>query len=95
MPAYIIAEIDVHDAATFAEYRAGVPETLVPFGGRFVVRGGRVETLEGDWSPSRLVILEFPSAAQAKAWWDSKEYNGLKLLRQAASTGKLLLVEGI
>jgi uncharacterized protein (DUF1330 family) len=95
MAAYIIADIDVLDAARFAEYRAGVPESLVPYGGRFIARGGRVEALEGDWSPSRLVILKFPSAAQAKAWWDSKEYAELKLLRQAASRGKLLLVEGI
>jgi uncharacterized protein (DUF1330 family) len=95
MPAYIIADIDVQDAAKFEQYRARVPETLVPYGGRFVVRGGRVETLDGDWSPSRLVILEFPSTAQAKAWWNSKEYAEPKLLREASSRGKLLLVEGV
>jgi uncharacterized protein (DUF1330 family) len=71
MPAYIVADVEVQDVAKFEEYRARVPASLAPYGGRFIVRGGHVETLEGTWSPTRLVILEFPSAAQAKAWWDS------------------------
>ena len=95
MPAYIVADVEVQDVAKFEEYRARVPASLAPYGGRFIVRGGHVETLEGAWSPTRLVILEFPSAAQAKAWWDSKEYAEAKILRQASSRGQFLLVEGV
>jgi uncharacterized protein (DUF1330 family) len=94
MAAYIIADIRVHDASKFEGYRARVPATLTPYGGRFIVRGGKVETIEGTWAPSRLVILEFPSMERAKAWWNSEEYAEPKELRQAASEGQFLLVEG-
>jgi len=95
MSAYIVVDIQVQDSEKFEKYRSLVPASLTPYGGRFVVRGGTVETLEGTWAPSRLVILEFPSAAQAKAWWHSNEYAEAKLLRQASSRGQFLLVEGV
>ena len=95
MPAYIIADLDVRDVAKYEEYRARVPASIAAYGGRFVVRGGKVETLEGTWAPSRLVIVEFPSVERAKAWWNSDEYAEPKALRRAASRGQLLLVEGV
>ena len=94
MPGYIIANVDIHDPDAYAEYRARVPATLEAYGGRFVVRGGEVERLEGAWEPKRIVVLEFPSVEQARAWWASEEYREPKAMRQAASTGTLLLVAG-
>ena len=95
MAAYVIAEVDVTDPEVFEQYRREVPATLVPFGGRFVVRGGATETLEGDWQPKRLVVLEFPDRKAAKAWWDSPAYAAPKALRQRCARTQLLIVEGI
>ena len=94
MPGYIIANVEIHDEDAYAEYRKQVPATLEAYDGRFVVRGGPVERLEGDWEPNRIVVLEFPSVERAREWWDSEEYREPKALRQAASSGTLLLVEG-
>ena len=95
MPAYVIAEIEVTDPETYDEYRRRVPATLEPYGATFRVRGGSVHPLEGGWEPKRLVILEFPSVEQAKAWHDSEAYREPKALRQRASIGRLVLVEGV
>jgi len=94
MTAYVIADIDVHDQEAYREYAALVPGTLQPHGGRFLVRGGAHETLEGDWRPRRMVVLEFPSADDARRWHGSQEYAAAKAMRQRASTGSLVLVEG-
>ena len=94
MSAYIIAQVEVSDPATYDQYRREVPATLAPFGGRFVVRGGSVEALEGDWQPKRLVVLEFPDRAAASDWWHSELYAGPKALRQRSARTQLLLVEG-
>ena len=94
MTAYVIADIDVQDQETYREYGALVPDTLKPYGGRFIVRGGATETLEGDWQPRRLVVIEFPSADDARRWHDSPEYAPAMAMRQRASAGNLLLVEG-
>ena len=95
MPAFVIANVTIQDPARYEDYKRMVPATLVPFGGRFVARGGRVDVLEGDWRPGRLVILEFPSVERARAWWNSPEYAEARALRQATSTGTLLILEGI
>jgi uncharacterized protein (DUF1330 family) len=95
MAAYIIVDIDVHDAPGLEEYRGQVPATLARYGGRFVVRGGAFQALEGTWQPKRLVVLEFPSAEQARRWYDSEEYRPLKTMRLRASTSNLVLVEGV
>ncbi len=95
MPAYVIADIDVHDLAAYREYGQLVPATLEPFGGRFLVRGGEFEVLEGDWQPRRLVVLEFPSADAARQWHSSETYAAAMAMRHAASTGSLVLVEGM
>ena len=94
MAAYVIAEIEVTDQASYDEYRKQVPATVEKHGGRFIVRGGKVEALEGGWAPKRLVVLEFPTLQQALGWYRSAEYAPLIKLRQRASHGKLVAVEG-
>ena len=93
MAAYVIGEIDVTDPAMYDEYRKRVLATVQKFQGRFLARGGRGEALEGA-APKRVVVLEFPSYAQALEWYRSSEYAPLITLRQRASQGRLLLVEG-
>jgi uncharacterized protein (DUF1330 family) len=94
MPAYLIAEIEVTDPAAFAEYGKRVPATIAQYGGRYLVRGGAVDALEGGWMPKRVVVLEFPTLDQARKWYRSPEYAPLIALRQKASRGKLVMVEG-
>lgn len=94
MPAYVINDMEVTDPVAFAEYRSMSPATVAQYGGRFLARGGTVECLEGDWRPQRLVILEFPSMAQARAWIDSAEYAPARRLRQLSAKSNLILVEG-
>jgi uncharacterized protein (DUF1330 family) len=94
MSAYVIAEIDVVEPAAYEEYRKQVLAVVTNYGGKFMVRGGKVEPKEGGWTPKRIVVLEFPSMAQAQKFYDSPEYAPLIKLRQKASKGKLILVEG-
>jgi uncharacterized protein (DUF1330 family) len=94
MPAYVIADVEVTDPAGFEEYRKQVPATVAKYGGRFLVRGGALEAVEGEWRPKRLVLVEFPSLQDAKRWYDSTEYKGPKALRQRTAKAKILLVEG-
>jgi uncharacterized protein (DUF1330 family) len=95
MPAYVILEIDVTDPVQYEEYKKLSPGSLALYEGKFIVRGGKTETLEGDWKPNRIVVVEFPSVEKAKAWYNSPEYTAAKQIRWKASTGKLLLVEGL
>ena len=95
MKGYVIAEVEVTDPAGFEEYRQMVPATVAEYGGRFIVRGGRVEGLEGDWQPKRLVVLEFDSLERAKEWWDSQAYRPARDLRQKTARTRLIAVEGI
>jgi uncharacterized protein (DUF1330 family) len=94
MAAYVIAEVEVTDAAVYENYRKMVPATIAKYGGRFLVRGGAVETKEGGWQPKRLVVLEFASMDQARKWYHSPEYAPALALRQRAARSKVLLVEG-
>ncbi|HZU23820.1 MAG TPA: DUF1330 domain-containing protein [Terriglobales bacterium] len=94
MPAYLLVEVEIHDAAQYENYKKMTPGSLVPFGGRFIVRGGAAETLEGDGRPGRIVVVEFPSMGKARAWWNSPEYEPAKKLRQRIATTRMLLVEG-
>jgi len=94
MPGYVIVDIEITDPAAFEDYRKQVPATVQKYGGKFLTRGGAVQTLEGGWQPKRLVVLEFPSMEQARRWYDSEEYRGPKALRMKASKGNLILVEG-
>ena len=95
MPAYVIANIRVEDAEAYEEYRAVVPAVIARFGGRYLVRGGRSETLEGDMTLGRVIILEFPSYEDARRWYDSPEYEAAKAIRQGCSFGDVLIVEGV
>ena len=85
----------MRDAARYEDYKPMVPPTLAQYGGRFIVRGGAAETLEGDWSPGRVVIFEFPSAEQASEWWASDAYAPAIALRQATADTQMILVEGV
>jgi uncharacterized protein (DUF1330 family) len=95
MPAYVLADIEVRDPERYEKYKALAPPVIAAHGGRYLVRGGRTELLEGDWSPRRTVILEFPSLEKAKAWWDSIDYAEAKALRQASARTNMLIVEGL
>ena len=95
MPAYVIVETDVHDPEQYARYQAASPDAVHSGGGRFVVRGGELAVLEGDWDPSRLVVLEFPDLEAAKRWYDSPEYEEAKRLREGAANLRMVAVQGL
>ncbi|HXF78628.1 MAG TPA: DUF1330 domain-containing protein [Usitatibacter sp.] len=95
MPAYILAEIEVTNPEGYKAYTAMVPATIEKYGGRFLVRGGNNQPLEGDWPPRRRVIIEFPSFEQARKWFDSPDYEKPRALRKANSNGRLLLLDGV
>jgi uncharacterized protein (DUF1330 family) len=95
MPAYVIASVsDAWDQEKLAEYRERNTDVVAAHGGRFIARGGPHETLEGDWAPKRLVIMEFPSLEAARGWYESDDYAELRKLRQAASVTDIVVVEG-
>jgi uncharacterized protein (DUF1330 family) len=96
LAAYVIVDVEVQDPDAYREYQQQTPDTLLPYGGKFVVRGGRVETLEGQWQPKRVVMLEFPTVDQAKAWHASEAYQAIIPIRQRnARTNFLTVVEGV
>ncbi len=95
MPAYLIAEVDVADAATYEEYRKHVPAMIAAHGGRYRVRGGATTLLEGAAEPHRIVVLEFPSMERLRAFYDSAEYAPMIRLRQSASQARIFAVEGV
>jgi uncharacterized protein (DUF1330 family) len=95
MAGYIIVDVAITDPEKYAEYVKVVPPTISAFGGRFLVRGGKAENLEGDWEPGRFVVLEFDSVETAKNWWASEDYKAPKALRQSASVTNMILVEGV
>lgn len=94
MPAYVIGEIEVTDPAAYEEYRKQVLAVVTQYGGRFIARGGKTEVLEGSPAPKRMVVLEFPSYEQAQKWYRSAQYAPLIAMRQKASHGRLVLIEG-
>lgn len=93
-PAYVITEIDVTDPAAFAEYAPKVQPSFAPFGGRYVVRGGKTQSLTGD-APKRIVVLAFDNVDQVRAWYDSPQYEALKALRDKAGKARIFAVEGV
>ena len=95
MPAYLHADIEITDTATYEEYRRQVPAMIAAHGGRYLVRGGAMQVLEGQRSASRRVILEFPDMAHLLAFYNSPEYAPMKALRQRASHGSLVAIEGV
>ena len=95
MAAYFIAQLEVNDPAGFEEYRKLVGPLVDKYEGKYVVRGGAIETIEGDWSPKRLVIIEFENADKAKAWHDSDLYAPARALREASANTRMIVVEGV
>ena len=95
MPAYVIARVEVNDWDKYNEYLKAGPGTIAQYGGRFIVRNGEKATLEGPEETRRLIVLEFPSLAKAKAWYNSKEYQNAKKLRTGASKGSLIAIDGV
>lgn len=95
MAGYIIADVDIHDLEKYRDYRRMTGPTLAAFGGRPLVAGGPLETLEGKWAPKRLVVLEFPSVGQAKEWWASEDYREAKELRQRIGFTNMVVVDGL
>jgi uncharacterized protein (DUF1330 family) len=95
MAAYVVVEIDVTDPVGYEEYRRIGTPTVAAYGGKFVVRGGKVEVLEGNWTPKRLVVLEFDSVKRAKEWWSSEEYGVAKRVRQKTARTNMIVVEGV
>jgi uncharacterized protein (DUF1330 family) len=94
MPAYIVADIQVSDPASYDQYRPLAAASIARSGGRFVVRGGKVDLLEGGPEPERIVVIEFPDAEAARRWYRSDEYQNALKIRQSASRGRVFLVEG-
>ena len=95
MAAYVIVDITIEDPVAYERYKALAPPSIARYGGRYVVRGGATTVLEGAREPARLVVLEFPTAEQARAWWASPEYAEAKRLRQSCARTEMLLVEGL
>ena len=94
MPTYIIADIQVTDPASYDQYRPLAAASIARSGGRFVVRGGKIDLLEGAPEPERIVAIEFPDADTARRWYSSEEYQKALKIRQSASRGRVFLVEG-
>jgi len=95
MPAYLIADVEVNDPETYDEYRKLVPPMIATHGGRYLVRGGKVDVLEGDWQPRRMVVIEFPTTTHLQAFYCAAQYLPLKAMRMRASSSNLVAVEGI
>ena len=94
MPAFLIAEVDVQDDAAYAEYRKLTPTAIAAYGGRFLVRGGAVDSKEGGWNPARLIVVEFASMEQARKFYASPEYAPALAIRLKAAKSRVLLVDG-
>ena len=94
MAAYVIVDIEVTDPTAYDEYRALVPPLVAKYGGKYLVRGGNFEKVEGDWTPTRLVVMEFESLARAKQFYYSEEYEPVKQIRLKSTKSNMVMVEG-
>ena len=95
MPAYIIVEIEITDSVGYEEYKKQAAATVAQYGGKYIVRGGACETVEGDWKPKRIVVLQFESAERAKEWLNCEEYQGPRKMRHRTARTNMVLVEGM
>jgi uncharacterized protein (DUF1330 family) len=95
MPAYIIVEIEITDSVGYEEYKRHAAATVKQYGGKYIVRGGVCETLEGDWKPKRIVVLQFDNMERAKAWLNSPEYVEPRKQRHRTASTRMILVEGL
>tara|TARA_Y100000590_G_scaffold9002_1_gene11180 strand:- start:1045 stop:1332 length:288 start_codon:yes stop_codon:yes gene_type:complete len=95
MAAYVIANVEILDSIKFQEYASLVPATIEEYGGKYIIRGGEIEEAEGDWKPSRIVVIEFENMSQLKKWYHSQEYSGPMQLRHESSNTNAIFVEGV
>jgi uncharacterized protein (DUF1330 family) len=95
MSAYVISEVEVRDAAALETYRTLAAQSIAQYGGRYLVRGGAAEAVEGGPPPKTLIIVEFPSMARARKWYASSEYAEALKVRQTALERRLIFVEGV
>ncbi len=95
MAAYVIVDIEVTDPVRYEDYKSLAAPTVAAYGGKYVVRGGATQTLEGSWAPGRVVVLEFPTADQAREWWASELYRPARELRQRSANTEMILVVGV
>jgi uncharacterized protein (DUF1330 family) len=93
-PAYVIAEVDVTDTATFQKYADKVPQTMAPFNGQYLVRGGKTQAVEGE-APKRIVVIAFDTVEKARAWYDSPAYEAIKPIRQSSAKSRIFIAEGL
>jgi uncharacterized protein (DUF1330 family) len=94
MAAYIIVDITVLNEKEYEVYKSLTPSSIAAYQGKFIVRGGKTEVIEGEWNPKRIVVLEFPSTALAREWWASPEYAEAKAIRNKTAHSNMILVEG-
>jgi uncharacterized protein (DUF1330 family) len=95
MTAYVIVDINVTDPIRYEDYKRLAAPTVELYGGKYIARGGKTETLEGDWSPTRLVILQFDNSDQAKSWLNSSEYSEARSLRHETAISNMVVIEGV
>ncbi len=95
MTAYVIVDINVTDPIRYEDYKKLAAPTVELYGGKYIARGGKTETLEGDWSPTRLVILQFDNSEQAKSWLNSTEYSEARALRHETAISSMVVIEGV
>jgi uncharacterized protein (DUF1330 family) len=95
MPAYVISDVEMVDPALFETYRSLAPATIAKYGGRYLVRGGAIDAVEGGWTPKQIVVVVFPSMQQARAWYNSPEYAEALKVRERALNRRLIFVEGL
>lgn len=95
MSTYIFVNVNIHEPVEYEDYKKLTPDSIVAYGGKFIVRGGETEILEGNPTVGRIVVIKFPDVKTAKAWWNSTEYSYAKSIRQRTATTEMILVEGV
>jgi uncharacterized protein (DUF1330 family) len=95
MAVYVVVDIDVHDPDRYEAYKRLAAPTVEGHGGKYLVRGGAVEILEGEWQPKRFVVLEFPTVDHATEWWSSEDYAPAKKIRHETANTNMILVQGV
>lgn len=95
MAGFVIIDVEITDAERYGDFMEEVTATVEAYGGKFVVRGGTFDVIEGDWTPNRLAVLEFATVEDSRAWLDSPEYNALNEIRTSSSNINMVVVEGV
>ena len=95
MAGYALIDVEITDQAAFAEFRERAAAVVEAHGGRFLVRGGATEVLQGDWTPHRVIVIEFESVERAKSWWNSPAHTELRAILDRCSNTTTTIVEGV